>query len=150
MNVVNEAAFLAARQGADVVGIPQLLEAVDRTRCAALRCTAGTRGGWRPPQGMRACAVVPHCRARCPQVWLSGGAGLAVLFCRLSWMEAPGAAWIPCAMPRLMRGTLVTCTCTLTVTSIQGAASLRLKAWLGRRPHARLPGTRFTPEQHQP
>ena len=118
----------------------------DVLRFTALRAPGG---GWRPPQGMRACAVVPHCRPG-PQVWLSGGAGLAVLFCRLSWIKALGAAWIPCAMPRLMQGTLVTCTCTLAVTSLQGAASLRLKVWLGWRPHARLPGTRFTPAQHQP
>ena len=44
MNVVNEAAFLAARQGADVVGIPQLLEAVNRMRFAAALWAPGGAG----------------------------------------------------------------------------------------------------------
>jgi hypothetical protein len=30
--VVNEAAFLAARTGSDAVGLPELVEAVQRTR----------------------------------------------------------------------------------------------------------------------
>lgn len=31
-NVVNEAAFLAARNGGEAVGLPELVEAVQRTR----------------------------------------------------------------------------------------------------------------------
>lgn len=36
--MVNEAAFLAARSATEAVGLPELVEAVQRTRCEAEAC----------------------------------------------------------------------------------------------------------------